>query len=736
LSHSSHLRMSSSHSAHGRKFASNKNPPKPQLKKHSHPFNSYAKKPRVTQTYSSAHRSLSQRKLSHLQLFQLLPIPKGLQRERFDSAISAYRNVVSKESSSHQKSFSDKAPPDASFSHLRVFDNVCISKTPIWIIAHALNSISLGIEQFNIEEIGTVGDHAYIIECVLNEHLKKDQPISYVNKHQPKLEFVKSHSKGTIGNGHNKPMTTVIAYLPASNCFYSIFAPMPVAGNGFVPLPAEWLRITRYGSRPNAPYRKAGQPAKGAFIQQITKAYRIFTIDKKKRIFTTGSHVADHRIPFPPDWPADPQLRMTWPSQKNDRRIAYYNMLLSSSKNVTLGKRFVPGILYKKMPDSTKAFVIDARGLSSEEEHVLRVVHNVDDQGHVDCQSTIRVRRLDFKEHSGFHAGLKMLTKNLKRGNIRQSSVRNQHGDGFGQMYPLGTHMHQGKLLVYPKSIPATKEVLSKLMCHYRKVLSQHIPFDLHALDGHAAFHGMRPSELMGGENGVTNSINVSRNLENPPHQDIGDLGNGTSVWLEETPGLATQWWFVCPNIIVRCPTGETKEGLIVRLCNGAMIDWDGLNTRHCTSVCERGLASNNLWGVHLTNNHPSLKEFQNKLQLETLEREVVQEEEKKRMEQHDAEERQQHADNESQRLSHQDHDNFQQCDRYHRPRIDHEKRRSEMREDRWRNNTLQSNRSQERGEDRWSNNSRHDLSPPQDTSRISSPHMRRDDHHHNHHSY
>jgi hypothetical protein len=136
LFHSSHLRMSSSNSAHGRKFVSNKNPPKPQLKKHSHPFNSYAKKPRVTQTYSAAHRSLSQRKLSHLQVFQLLPIPKGLQRERFDSAITAFRNVVNKESSSQQTSFADKAPPDASFSHLRVFDNVLISKTPIWIIAH------------------------------------------------------------------------------------------------------------------------------------------------------------------------------------------------------------------------------------------------------------------------------------------------------------------------------------------------------------------------------------------------------------------------------------------------------------------------------------------------------------------------------------------------------------------------------------------------------------------------
>jgi hypothetical protein len=38
----------------------------------------------------------------------------------------------------------------------------------------------------------------------------------------------------------------------------------------------------------------------------------------------------------------------------------------------------------------------------------------------------------------------------------------------------------------------------------------------------------------MGGMDGVTNTINVSRNLKNPPHYDIGDLGNGTSVWVGE----------------------------------------------------------------------------------------------------------------------------------------------------------------------------------------------------------
>ena len=386
-----------------------------------------------------------------------------------------------------------------------------------------------------------------------------------------------------------------------------------------------------------------------------------------------------------------------------------------------MGKRFVPGILYKNVLDESKAFVIDARNLPFEQEHVLRLVHSVDNQGHVDYQSTLRVSRLNFNDHPDFKNGLKLLTRNLKKGNTTSSSVRNQHGDGYGMMYPLGTHMHNGKYTVYAKSATVTKEVLSALMPSYRKVLSKHIPFDLHAIDGHAQYHGMRPIELMGGNNGVTNSINVSRNLENPPHHDVGDLGNGILVWLEEYPGTATQWWFVCPNIIVKCPiTGATKEGVIVRLCHGAMIDWDGLYTRHCTSVCERGDSKNTLLGVHLTNNHPSLKEFQAKLQLDNIQREAALEVEKQRNQQL-AEQQQHIADNESQRSAH--HDNYQECDPYHR--------RSGYVTYQETNQTREGGRGNNGRRD-----GRRELSRHQRSGRYSNHNMRSDNHHHYHHPY
>jgi hypothetical protein len=586
------------------------------------------KKPRVTQTHGAARRSVSRSKLSHKQLFQLLPIPRGQQREHFDSAVSAYCRDFDNNKSDHQKSFETKAPMSPQFSHFRKFDNMLISKTPVWVVAQGLEIISMAIEEFCSEQIGIVGDDAYIIKCVLNGHLNEEQPVSYVNKHQPKMEFVRAEVKKL-----KRPLSTVITYLPASNCFYTIFAPMPRPTTGFVPLPAEWLRLTRFGSRPGDPFRAAGQPAKGAFIEEITKVFRVSSTFKSCIHTHQARHMDDYRIPLPPDWPLSDEVRKMWPTSKAARREEYYKRLMTSTKNVALGKRFVPGVLYNHLPDKKKAFVIDARCLAPNEVQVIRLVHSIDGEGHVDYQSTLRVRRLSFRQHPEFESGLRMLTRHLKYGNSNSGSVRNNHGDGYGQMYPLGTHMHNGGYAVYAKTADVPQEIMSGLMSSYRQVMATHMPYDLHAMDGHAEYHGMRPIELMGGREGVTNSINVSRNLENPPHHDIGDLGNGTSVWVEDEPGKATKWNFVCPNVLVKDPvTGYTFEGLVVKLCHGAMIDWDGLYVRHCTSMCEKGTPTNNLWGVHLTNNHPSLKEFQAKLQKECIEFEVEKEEAKQRL--------------------------------------------------------------------------------------------------------
>ena len=114
----------------------------------------------------------------------------------------------------------------------------------------------------------------------------------------------------------------------------------------------------------------------------------------------------------------------------------------------------------------------------------------------------------------------------------------------------------------------------------------------------------------MGGAFGIVPSINISLDLANEPHYDTNDLGLGPSIWLEDCPGTAKNWKFVLPNLVVQFE-GASYNGVVVKLCHGALIQWDGTSIRHCTTVTDGGSPSNHVYGFHITNNFPSLKQYQ-----------------------------------------------------------------------------------------------------------------------------
>jgi hypothetical protein len=120
---------------------------------------------------------------------------------------------------------------------------------------------------------------------------------------------------------------------------------------------------------------------------------------------------------------------------------------------------------------------------------------------------------------------------------------------------------------------------------------------------------GESPPNEMGGAAGIVSSANISVDLGNEPHYNINDLGVGISVWLEDIPGKASNWNFALPNICVR-HKNITYDGLVVHLCHGAFIQWDGASIRHCTSVTNLGSPSNHVYAFHISNNFPSLKQY------------------------------------------------------------------------------------------------------------------------------
>jgi hypothetical protein len=79
-------------------------------------------------------------------------------------------------------------------------------------------------------------------------------------------------------------------------------------------------------------------------------------------------------------------------------------------------------------------------------------------------------------------------------------------------------------------------------------------------------------------------SIDMSVDIANATHYDVGVCSQGISVWLEEMPGLATGWYFVMPNMYC-CIDGRMYNGIAIRLCHGTAISWDGRVVKHDTSV-------------------------------------------------------------------------------------------------------------------------------------------------------
>ena len=93
------------------------------------------------------------------------------------------------------------------------------------------------------------------------------------------------------------------------------------------------------------------------------------------------------------------------------------------------------------------------------------------------------------------------------------------------------------------------------------------------------------PPACLGGIDGLTKSINASINLANEAHYDCNDLGVGISIWMEQVQDHLTDSYFVLPNLLVTNNKKQTRSGVLIKLCNGYAISWDGALVKHCTLI-------------------------------------------------------------------------------------------------------------------------------------------------------
>jgi hypothetical protein len=582
-------------------------PPHPGKKVIKHSYNSHKRKNNVTKSLN-ASRNPRESKLSHSQLFSLL-----LMLEPSDDNFRDFISIANSFRPSPGQPFPATPPLRLVGLHnCRQWEDKVISKTPIWLLDYALSKIGdrdYLIERYDLSQLGLASDHAYLLEGTLNHHAVPElRQLSPHNCHQPLEEYVYLHQHSHSNADRSAPPPTVILYIPSCNVFFSVFAPMTshtISGTNtntglnrpmWAPLPSSWLRIQRAD----------GQVSNGGYLSHIRKAYRIAPrMSLIVGTYRQGHHLPDESIRIPPDYISDCALSRIYPSDLSGRRKVYHDLLLKSSTQRALCKRTVNGLLYKSITSPSNLFNISVSDIPLDKEYNLRIVSH-EDLSKVHRESTLRIRRLDMTKHHMFEKHALHLQRSLSR---NKSGAVRKNPHSFGSMFAVGKHVHNGEICLYQRTrqlgIP-----LRHFMIQYRRLLDMHFPLELACMVAQMEAFGESPPYEMGDKDGVVPSANISLDLGNEPHYDTNDLGVGVSVWLEDNPGKASNWKFVIPNVCVK-HDNITYEGLVVDLCHGAFIQWDGGSIRHCTSVTDLGAPSNHVYGFHLTNNFPSLKQYE-----------------------------------------------------------------------------------------------------------------------------
>lgn len=210
----------------------------------------------------------------------------------------------------------------------------------------------------------------------------------------------------------------------------------------------------------------------------------------------------------------------------------------------------------------------------------------------------------------------------LPRGNARS------HAQNIGSMTVFGDRMHLGERVTYKSITEGLHETEGSLhLLQQIKVMSRTTArrfAQWMKKNPHTCWRGLLerlrkserdqkicPAESMGGKRGVTSSGVISTDLGNEAHFDVLDDGESVSVFVEVIPGLAKNWYLCFPNMEIQTQ-GKVFYGLRIKLCHGAIVNWDGRVMKHFTSITETG-HGNHVYGYFFC---PSTRLIETKTQL------------------------------------------------------------------------------------------------------------------------
>ncbi|KAI2491237.1 hypothetical protein MHU86_23343 [Fragilaria crotonensis] len=297
------------------------------------------------------------------------------------------------------------------------------------------------------------------------------------------------------------------------------------------------------------------------------------------------------------------------------RRLAVAN---SARKD---GRHYVPGCLHYQLPLS--CWIIDPTVT-----HCVDIMVDVDRVGGtLNRQSVVMIRNVrEIEADDDLIGSLRSVTAHnvVLRTHARKGTARARGGD-VGTMHAIGTHVELDRTTTNPYMANGRvpEGLLRQLVVNLAIIGSNCFPQVYAVLRDTEGDSGLLPIEPMNGEtevnpvglpgvdrkmNGekekkvgrrVGYTIDMSVDLANSSHLDVHDASQGFSVWSEEFPGRATNWFFVLPNLHGQRPDRTTFRGVAVKLSHGIAISWDGRVVRHCTSVSHPdGVDGGRLGGV------------------------------------------------------------------------------------------------------------------------------------------
>ncbi|KAI2505999.1 hypothetical protein MHU86_8410 [Fragilaria crotonensis] len=285
-----------------------------------------------------------------------------------------------------------------------------------------------------------------------------------------------------------------------------------------------------------------------------------------------------------------------WPVP--DRAQEYNRRLVNSNSTRVGGRHYAPGCLHLNIPDT--CWIVDP-----EERPFVDIIVDIAPpvSSTIGRKSVIMIRSILDASLKSQYCHLKQLYdvvgcldaivehNSLLRRHVSVGTARQNKGD-VGTMHAIVTRVlldgsgTVGYATNYTK-VPQT--VLKRFIVAFATVGMCCFPDVLSVVQHMEANSSLPPIAPMGENdcNGIRvgYTIDMSVDLGNVSHFDVNDASQGFSVWTEEMPGCASNWYLIFPNLHGRRPCGTKYNGIAVKLYHGTAISWDGRAVRHCTSV-------------------------------------------------------------------------------------------------------------------------------------------------------